>query len=69
MCINNASNDDSTALSIALEAGHKDIAMLLYAHVNYAKGQPVVGLFFSPDTHITMPHISNKTLEAMCYCE
>ena len=29
--------DGSTALSIALEAGHKDIAVLLYAHVNFAK--------------------------------
>lgn len=31
--------DDSTALSIALEAGHHDIAVLLYAHANFSKGQ------------------------------
>lgn len=31
--------DDSTALSIALEAGHNDIAVLLYAHINFSKGQ------------------------------
>ncbi|XP_037121043.1 KN motif and ankyrin repeat domain-containing protein 1-like, partial [Syngnathus acus] len=30
-------SDDSTALSIALEAGHNDIAVLLYAHANFAK--------------------------------
>lgn len=34
--------DGSTALSIALEAGHKDIAVLLYAHVNFAKAQSPV---------------------------
>ncbi|XP_061555270.1 KN motif and ankyrin repeat domain-containing protein 1b [Phycodurus eques] len=31
-------SDDSTALSIALEAGHNDIAVLLYAHANFSKG-------------------------------
>lgn len=34
--------DGSTALSIALEAGHKDIAVLLYAHVNFSKTQSPV---------------------------
>ncbi|XP_026531375.1 KN motif and ankyrin repeat domain-containing protein 1 isoform X2 [Notechis scutatus] len=34
-----ASQDGSTALSIALDAGHKDIAVLLYAHVNFSKTQ------------------------------
>lgn len=33
------SQEDSTALSIALEAGHNDIAVLLYAHANFSKGQ------------------------------
>ncbi|CAL8328313.1 unnamed protein product [Arctogadus glacialis] len=33
------SMDESNALSIALEAGHKDIAVLLYAHVNFSKAQ------------------------------
>lgn len=31
--------DDSTALSIALEAGHNDIAVLLYARANFSRGQ------------------------------
>lgn len=31
--------DESTTLSIALEAGHNDIAVLLYAHANFSKGQ------------------------------
>lgn len=40
--------DDSTALSIALEAGHNDIAVLLYAHANFSRGQAgVCGLAFS----------------------
>lgn len=34
--------DESNALSIALEAGHKDIAVLLYAHVNFSKAQSAV---------------------------
>ncbi|RVE67721.1 hypothetical protein OJAV_G00084650 [Oryzias javanicus] len=42
--------DGSSALSIALEAGHKDIAVLLYAHVNFSKAQ-------SPGT----PRLSRKT--------
>lgn len=37
--------DESTALSIALEAGHKDIAVLLYAHVNFSKAQSPVSAF------------------------
>uniref|UniRef100_A0A8C1DAP7 KN motif and ankyrin repeat domains 3 n=2 Tax=Cyprinus carpio TaxID=7962 RepID=A0A8C1DAP7_CYPCA len=32
-------NDGSNALSIALEASHNDIAVLLYAHMNYSKTQ------------------------------
>ncbi|KAM6920909.1 KN motif and ankyrin repeat domain-containing protein 3 isoform 2-T2 [Xenentodon cancila] len=32
-------NDGSNALSIALEAAHNDTAVLLYAHMNYAKSQ------------------------------
>nr|XP_019953959.1 PREDICTED: KN motif and ankyrin repeat domain-containing protein 3 [Paralichthys olivaceus]XP_019953960.1 PREDICTED: KN motif and ankyrin repeat domain-containing protein 3 [Paralichthys olivaceus]XP_019953961.1 PREDICTED: KN motif and ankyrin repeat domain-containing protein 3 [Paralichthys olivaceus]XP_019953962.1 PREDICTED: KN motif and ankyrin repeat domain-containing protein 3 [Paralichthys olivaceus] len=36
-------NDGSNALSIALEASHNDTAVLLYAHMNYAKTQPAVG--------------------------
>ncbi|XP_040010173.1 KN motif and ankyrin repeat domain-containing protein 1a isoform X2 [Xiphias gladius] len=45
-----ASQDESNALSIALEAGHKDIAVLLYAHVNFSKAQ-------SPGT----PRLGRKT--------
>lgn len=37
--------DESNALSIALEAGHKDIAVLLYAHVNFSKAQSPVRLY------------------------
>ncbi|XP_042371302.1 KN motif and ankyrin repeat domain-containing protein 3 [Plectropomus leopardus] len=36
-------NDGSNALSIALEASHNDTAVLLYAHMNYAKTLPAVG--------------------------
>lgn len=42
--------DESTALSIALEAGHNDIAVLLYAHANFSKGQSGVSWF----THVTL---------------
>lgn len=38
--------DGSNALSIALEAAHNDTAVLLYAHMNYAKTQtPAVSSF------------------------
>lgn len=33
--------DGSTALSIAMEAGHKDIGVVLYAHLNFSKTSPV----------------------------
>lgn len=46
--------DESTALSIALEAGHKDIAVLLYAHVNFSKVQSPVSAFLSGFFNITM---------------
>ncbi|XP_069558465.1 KN motif and ankyrin repeat domain-containing protein 3 isoform X1 [Brachyistius frenatus] len=36
-------NDGSNALSIALEAAHNDTAVLLYAHMNYAKTQTAMG--------------------------
>lgn len=45
--------DESTALSIALEAGHKDIAVLLYAHVNFSKAQSPVSAFLSALCNIT----------------
>lgn len=45
--------DESTALSIALEAGHKDIAVLLYAHVNFSKAQSPVSAFPSAVCNIT----------------
>lgn len=30
--------EGSTALSIAVENGHRDIGVLIYTHLNYAKG-------------------------------
>ncbi|KAJ3599028.1 hypothetical protein NHX12_032991 [Muraenolepis orangiensis] len=36
-------SDGSNALSIALEASHNDTAVLLYAHMNYAKTQTAMG--------------------------
>ncbi|KAG7223177.1 hypothetical protein INR49_015785, partial [Caranx melampygus] len=36
-------NDGSTALSIALEASQNDIAVLLYAHLNFAKPPSPIG--------------------------
>lgn len=41
-----SSQDGSNALSIALEASHSDTAVLLYAHMNYAKTQ---GAMVSPE--------------------
>lgn len=32
-----AQQDDSSALSVALEAGHNNIAVLLYAHANFSR--------------------------------
>ncbi|XP_061831908.2 KN motif and ankyrin repeat domain-containing protein 3 isoform X2 [Nerophis lumbriciformis] len=45
-------NDGSNALSIALEASHNDTAVLLYAHMNYAKPQGAMG---SPTTQRSPP--------------
>lgn len=51
--------DGSTALSIALEAGHKDIAVLLYAHVNFAKAPSPVSVvhlaFVNKSTRLVGP--------------
>ena len=33
--------DNSTALSIAMEANHREIGVLLYAHINFKQGSPV----------------------------
>ncbi|KAK5930637.1 hypothetical protein CgunFtcFv8_026857 [Champsocephalus gunnari] len=51
-------NDGSNALSIALEASHNDTAVLLYAHMNYAKSQPAVG---SPKTQPRSPTSPHKS--------
>uniref|UniRef100_A0A8C7ZI64 KN motif and ankyrin repeat domains 3 n=1 Tax=Oryzias sinensis TaxID=183150 RepID=A0A8C7ZI64_9TELE len=45
-------NDGSNALSIALEAAHNDTAVLLYAHMNYAKAPCVAG---SPKSQARSP--------------
>lgn len=50
-------NDGSNALSIALEASHNDTAVLLYAHMNYAKTQTAVG---SPKAQPKSPTSPNK---------
>ncbi|KAM3620040.1 uncharacterized protein V6R79_017421 [Siganus canaliculatus] len=49
-------NDGSNALSIALEASHNDTAVLLYAHMNYAKTQPAVGSPKAQPKSPTSPH-------------
>ncbi|KAM9384267.1 KN motif and ankyrin repeat domain-containing protein 3 isoform 1-T2 [Pholidichthys leucotaenia] len=49
-------NDGSNALSIALEAVHNDTAVLLYAHMNYAKTQPAVGSPKAQPRSPTSPH-------------
>lgn len=36
--------DGSTALSIAMEAGHKDVGVQLYAHVNFSKQSSPVSI-------------------------
>ncbi|TNM87787.1 hypothetical protein fugu_006008 [Takifugu bimaculatus] len=51
-------NDGSNALSIALEASHNDTAVLLYAHMNYAKTQSAVG---SPAPQPRSPSSPHKT--------
>lgn len=51
-------NDGSNALSIALEAAHNDTAVLLYAHMNYAKTQPAVGSPKAQPRSPTSPHKS-----------
>ncbi|XP_032382796.1 KN motif and ankyrin repeat domain-containing protein 3 [Etheostoma spectabile] len=51
-------NDGSNALSIALEASHNDTAVLLYAHMNYAKTQPAVGSPKAQPRSPTSPHKS-----------
>jgi len=33
--------DGSTAITIAMEAGHREIGILLYAHLNFKPGSPV----------------------------
>lgn len=48
-------NDGSNALSIALEASHNDTAVLLYAHMNYAKTQTAMGSPKAPRSP-TSPH-------------
>ncbi|KAK3565160.1 hypothetical protein QTP86_000353 [Hemibagrus guttatus] len=50
-------NDGSNALSIALEASHNDIAVLLYAHMNYSKAQSDV----SPRANPRSPPSPRKT--------
>ncbi|XP_071342146.1 KN motif and ankyrin repeat domain-containing protein 3 [Trachinotus anak] len=51
-------NDGSNALSIALEASHNDTAVLLYAHMNYAKTQTAMG---SPQAQQRNPSSPHKT--------
>ncbi|XP_073674961.1 KN motif and ankyrin repeat domain-containing protein 3 [Garra rufa] len=50
-------NDGSNALSIALEASHNDIAVLLYAHMNYSKTQADV----PPKANSRSPSSPRKT--------
>ncbi|XP_015235822.1 PREDICTED: KN motif and ankyrin repeat domain-containing protein 3 [Cyprinodon variegatus] len=51
-------NDGSNALSIALEAAHNDTAVLLYAHMNYAKSQTALGSPKAQPRSSTNPHKS-----------
>ncbi|XP_038157860.1 KN motif and ankyrin repeat domain-containing protein 3 [Cyprinodon tularosa] len=51
-------NDGSNALSIALEAAHNDTAVLLYAHMNYAKSQTALGSPKGQPRSSTNPHKS-----------
>nr|XP_020467697.1 KN motif and ankyrin repeat domain-containing protein 3 [Monopterus albus] len=49
-------NDGSNALSIALEASHNDTAVLLYAHMNYAKTPTAMGSPKAQHQSPTRPH-------------
>jgi len=33
--------DNSTAMSIAMDAGHRDVGVMLYAHINFHSASPV----------------------------
>lgn len=62
--------DESSALSIALEAGHKDIAVLLYAHVNFSKAQSPVSRYFNvaPNHGSFVTHFRTSFLIIWCVC-
>lgn len=55
--------DESTAMSIALEAGHNDIAVLLYAHANFSKGHAGVC-----ESIFTLTHNINVFLHLFLHC-
>lgn len=58
--------DGSNALSIALEASHNDTAVLLYAHMNYAKNQSaVVSLYSRPSLPADTRAILKRNNEVM----
>lgn len=39
------SQDDCNALQIAMEAGHKDIGLLIYTNMNFSRGSSPVSTF------------------------
>uniref|UniRef100_A0A8C6TBR3 Uncharacterized protein n=1 Tax=Neogobius melanostomus TaxID=47308 RepID=A0A8C6TBR3_9GOBI len=58
-------NDGSTALSIALEASQNDIAVLLYAHLNFAKPPSPVSV--RTNAHIKTYHCIKNFLNKLLF--
>lgn len=63
LCFNRSqlhTQDGSTALSIAVENGHRDIGVLIYAHLNYGQSH-------KSDANTTAePILKNESEEAAC---
>jgi hypothetical protein len=62
--------DGSTALSIAVENGHRDVAVLIYAHLNYGRklkdnnsSPSIMSQSMPADTSV---NIENASAEAPC---
>ena len=59
--------DNSTALSIAMEAGHREIGVLLYAHLNFKQGSPVSARHVRASRYVTFLFQYCCT-QLLCFC-
>jgi hypothetical protein len=63
----NMMQDGSTALSIAVENGHRDVGVLIYAHLNYGrKGTPTTTQDTLAQSVATKLNVDNESSEANC---